>query len=57
MKTAFCFVFLMSLVSSDLDEFTSDYSESGGPMEFSGEKEEIKTPWLVGLGWLVRVWD
>ena len=46
----------MCLVASDQDEFTRDYSESGIPLEFSGEKEEIKTPWLAGLGWLVRVW-
>ena len=56
MKTAFCFLFLMCLVASAQDDQDRDYSETSGPFELSGENEEIKTPWLAGLGWLVRVW-
>ena len=51
MKTAFCFLFLMCLVASDQDEeCTRDYSETGGPLAFSGEDEEIKAPWLAAIG-------
>ena len=56
MKTAFCFLFLMCLVASAQDDQDRDYSETNGPLELSGENEEIKMPWLAGLGWLVRVW-
>ena len=51
MKTVFCFVFLLCLVTSDQDECARDYSDTGGdPFAFSGVDEEIKAPWLAAIG-------
>ena len=50
-KTAFCFLFLICLVASDIEECSREYSETrGGPFAFSGADEEIKAPWLAAMG-------
>ena len=51
MKTAFCVVSLMCLVTSDLDECARDYSKTGGGhFAIYGVNEEIKAPWLAAIG-------
>jgi len=52
MKTAFCFVILICLVASNLDECSSDYSETGGRFKraLSAVNGGIKAPWLAAIG-------
>ena len=41
----------LSLVASDLDDCSRDYSETGGGhFAISGVNEEIKAPWLAAIG-------
>ena len=51
MKAAFCFVFLINFVASDIEECSREYSETGGGhFTLSGFDQEITAPWLAAIG-------
>ena len=50
-KAAFCLGFLISFVTSDIEECSRQHSDTGGGhFTISGSDEEIRAPWLVAIG-------